>query len=177
MYIQRMRDLHASLPKRQLLFFMGLAGAGKTFAGKFVADRLGFPCYDLDQDLTESIRLAVANGSPISEEMIVDYYRVILERIAALRQEHPRLVVMQAAYRCRCREMVTAANPDVQFVWVQASVPTIVRRLCARGDEITPEYAMAMMKDFEPPSDALVVVNEGDDVGALEGLARLLERP
>ncbi len=88
-----------SLPN--ILFLFGLSGAGKTFCGHLLSDRLGYFCYDLDRDCTPAMQEAIALGRPFTEEMRDEFFKIVCRRIEELKGEHSKLVVMQAAYKER----------------------------------------------------------------------------
>ncbi len=155
------------------LFLFGLAGAGKTYLGRLIAERFGYTAYDLDSDLTPEMREAIAAKLPYTEEMRDEFFDVVIRRIAELKVLHPRLVLMQAAYKERHRIKVRQAYPEIQFVWVDAPLEIIQQRLTARRDAISPEYALSIMANFEPPCDlSMRLVN---DLSAHDDLARRFE--
>jgi len=157
----------------QHIFLFGLAGAGKSYLGRIIAERFAYTPYDLDRDLTPTMIAAVAAGKPFTDAMRDEYFEVVIQRIAELASLHPRLVLMQGAYRERHRSRVQREYPEMQFVWIDAPLALIQQRLSMRGDAISPEYAAVIMKSFEPPPpDAKRLVN---DLVAHEDLAKRFE--
>ena len=51
------------------VFLFGLAGAGKTYCGRLIAEELGYFSYDLDVDCTPQMRAAIAEGRPFTDQM------------------------------------------------------------------------------------------------------------
>ena len=146
-----------------LIFFFGLAGAGKTYCGNLVSARLGYHCYDLDADCTPEMREAIAHGKPFTEEMRDNFFAIVTQRIAELRSSHPKLLVMQAAYKERHRALVASHHPGLRMVWVDAPYELISQRLKARGDAVSAQYASRIRANFEAPADGLRLVNDVAD--------------
>lgn len=164
--------LNPGIPK--LVFLFGLAGVGKSYVGKIVAERFGYIAYDLDSDLTPAMREAIARRVPFTEEMRDEFFDVVVRRITELSAEHSYLVLMQGAYKERHRAMVRQVHPEIQFVWIDAPIETLRQRLTARADAISPDYASSIMSHFEPPREesSLRLVN---DTSSREELARRFE--
>jgi gluconate kinase len=150
-----------------LLFFMGLAGAGKTFTGRLIADELGYYAYDLDQDLIPEMRSAIQTRSPFTNEMRAKYFNIVIQRIAELKSKHPKLIVMQAAYKEENRKRVSLEHPELVFVHVTAPEAMILSRLQRRGDLISSDYALTMAQGFEYPHNTPELRNDTEDTGLL----------
>lgn len=160
-----------SLPP--VVFFFGLAGAGKTYCGNLVSSQLGYHCYDLDVDCTPAMREAIAEGRPFTEEMRDEFFAIVTDRIGELKVKHPKLLVMQAAYKARHRAMVISYHPGLQMVWVDAPDELISRRLQARGDAVSAQYASRIRANFEAPASGLRLLNDVADPNQI--LARFTE--
>jgi gluconokinase len=157
----------------QILFFFGLAGAGKTYCGNLISARLGYHCYDLDADCTPGMRQAIAEGAPFTDEMRDEFFAIVSQRIGELKALYPKLLVMQAAYKERHRDLVEAQHPGLRLVWVDAPDELIARRLHARGDAVSAQYATRIRANFQTPTSGPRLVNDVAD--AEQVLARFLE--
>ncbi len=164
--------MNPGIPK--LVFLFGLAGVGKSYVGRVVADRFGYTAYDLDSDLTPAMREAIAAQLPFTEEMRDEFFDVVVHRVTELSAAHSHLVFMQGAYKERHRLKVRQAHPEIQFVWIDAPMEVLRQRLTARADAISPDYASSIMSHFEPPREesSLRLVN---DTSSHEELARRFE--
>lgn len=160
-----MSSSHITFP--EIVFLFGLAGAGKTYCGKILAERLGYLCYDLDRDITPEMQAAIANRQPFSERMRDDFFRVVCRRIEELRGVHPRIVLMQAAYKERHRDLVRSLGADIEMVWVDAPDELILQRLEARGDLVSVDYATRIRENFEPPKGGRRLLNDVSDGAVL----------
>lgn len=159
-----------------LLFFFGLAGAGKTFCGNLISERLGYYCYDLDVDCTPSMREAIATGTPFTDTMRDEFFGIVSHRIGELKKKHSKVLVMQAAYKERHRALVAAEHPGLALVWVDAPDELITRRLQARGDAVSAEYATKIRANFQPPSEGPRLVNDvADPEQVLQRFVELFE--
>jgi len=146
-----------------IIFLFGLAGAGKTYCGNVISSRLGYFCYDLDVDCTPEMREAIAAGRTFTDKMRDDFFAIVNKRIGELKAVHPRLLVMQAAYKERHRAMVLSQHPGLSMVWVDAPDDLIRKRLQARGDTVSAEYASVIRANFEPPAGGLRLINDVSD--------------
>ena len=146
-----------------LLFFFGLAGAGKTFCGNLISERLGYHCYDLDADCTYEMRQAIAEGNPFTDVMRDEFFWIVSHRIGELKKKHPKVLVMQAAYKERHRAFVAFEHPSLALVWVDAPDELIMRRLQARGDTVSAEYATKIRANFQPPDAGPRLINDVAD--------------
>lgn len=155
------------LAPSHLLFFMGLAGAGKTFTGRLIADKFSFFAYDLDQDLTPEMRSSIERRIPFTDEMRAKYFDIVSDRISELKALHPRLIVMQAAYKAANRNRISSDHPELLFIHVTAPESIILTRLKKRGDAISSDYALTMARGFEPPRDAPELQNDTEDTGLI----------
>jgi len=146
-----------------LLFFFGLAGAGKTFCGNLISEHLEYFCYDLDADCTSEMRKAIAEGKPFTDAMRDEFFEIVSQRIGELKRKYTKVLVMQAAYKERHRAFVATKHPGLALVWVDAPDELIARRLEARGDVVSAEYATKIRANFQPPIAGPRLVNDVAD--------------
>jgi gluconate kinase len=145
-----------------LIYLFGLPAAGKNYVGGVLAEEFGYTFYDGDLDLTPEMRAAVRDERPFTNEMRDRFYAALVERIAALRREHPYLAFGQATFKERHRRLIADAFPDVNFVLVEAEEDVRLARL-ARGDNpVTVEYARRIAAFFEPPQHPHYVITNNN---------------
>lgn len=150
-----------------LLFFFGLAGAGKTFTAQHIASALGYKNYELDDDLTPTMREALAHGRSFTDEMRDEYFTLLKARIGDLKREFPHLILSQAAYKERHRRMIQDAHPELTFVWIQSPDALIFERLLKREAGVSAEYARRIHQNFEPPAATKSLMNDTSDTDVL----------
>lgn len=154
-----------------VLFFYGLAGAGKTHLGRYVAAVTGRWFHDADDDITDEMRQALAEQRPFTDAMREAYFPQVVSRICQLQQQHGALVVTQGVYKQRHREYLQRTIPGIALVCVQCDDDVLMRRLSHRTTGISLGSAAALRADFEPPPvDWRVLHNNADDVAALQQL-------
>jgi gluconate kinase len=149
---------HSQVP--DLLFLFGLAGAGKTFCGTLLAERLGYYCYDLDVDCTPAMRQAIVERRPFTDAMRDEFFAIVCERVRELQAKYSKIIVMQAAYKQRHRDLVTGQFPALEMIWIDAPDALICERLEARGDAVNADYATTIRSNFEAPSVGRRLVND-----------------
>lgn len=136
------------------LYLFGLPAAGKNFVGRALADTFSYTFHDGDLDLPETMRAAVREGRPFTDEMRDAYYTAIVERIGELRTENTRLAFGQATFKERHRQQIAAAYPDVIFVLIEATEELRMERLARGNNPVTIDYARRIASFFEPPQHA-----------------------
>lgn len=163
-------DLAAAPPT---LFLFGLAGSGKSFVGNLIAERAGWHVYHADDDLTDEMKLALAEHRPFTGPMRDRFFALIVDKILQLQLQHPRLVITQAVYKQQHRDYLLARIPDMELVCVNAEDATILRRINRRSDGISIASAAALRADFEAPvADCRIVVNDSDASAIVRQLNR-----
>ena len=149
-----------------VVYFYGLAGAGKNFAGDILARLTGRPVYHADEDMTAEMRLAIAEKRSFTPEMRDRYFVIVAKRINELRRIHGNsgLVATQATYKAQHRAYLAAKVPEIDMVLVTADDENILERLRRRGDDVTSAYAAIIKNNFEPPpAGSKTIVNNEDE--------------
>lgn len=155
------------------LFLFGLAGGGKSYVGNLIARLAGWHVYHADDDLTAEMKLALAERRPFTEPMRDRFFAIVIEKILALQKRHAKLVVTQAVYKQRHRDLLSTSIPNLELVCVTAADAVIWQRIKNRDEGITVESAAALRADFEiPASDCKVIVNDSDAASIVRQLNR-----
>lgn len=157
-----------------VLYFYGLAGAGKSYVADLVGRLAGWQVHDADDDLTPELRQALAEQRHFTLEMLDRFFEVVSSRVTELARTHGRLAVSQATYRRRHREYLTSHVRGMDLICVTAQDATILQRLRRRGGQVTPDYAILMKLGFEPPPPgAKVIENDRDDAAIVSQLREM----
>jgi gluconokinase len=159
-----------NLPTAILLF--GVAGVGKSHLGALVAKKLGFFHYELDDDLTDEMKLAINEGREFTDPMRDRFFTVAAERIREVLAQHPKTIFTQGAYKERHREFLRSMLPGLECIWVVAPGRLITRRLGERGTQVGEEYARRILRNFELPLGGRVFLN--NDASEEELISRFL---
>jgi len=154
-------------------FLFGLSGSGKSYVGDIIGRANGWPVYHADDDITASMRKALAASQPFTDAMRDEYFLLLADRIRARQaQSAPDqpVIVTQGAYKRRSRQFLQKQVPGLAMIWVDAPDNLITRRLNLRSGGISTASAAALKRDFESPApDSLKIVN---DLGEAHVLAQ-----
>lgn len=118
----------------QHLYLTGYRGSGKTTVGRLVANRLGWPCIDLDDEIERhagrSIREVFADGG---EATFRDMETAALLRVAA---DSAAVISLGGGAILRQENRDVIANTGIT-VWLKIDADTVIERLV--GDTTTAE--------------------------------------
>lgn len=143
-----------------LLILYGPAGAGKTTLGKALAADVGALFYDADQDLLPEMREYIARNELFPQALRDRYARHVATRINACLQVSRDVIVAQALIKQVNRDFFAAQFPLVRFVAITANRETLLARIAARADHVSPVFAERILQAFEPSMADLTVNNE-----------------
>ena len=151
-----------------VLFLFGISGSGKSFVGQCLAEVLGWHVYEADQDITDAMRLALAEHRPFTNAMRDEYFTLLVEKIQALQAQYPKIIVTQACYKQRHRDYLLSHIDTCRLVHIHADETVILSRIKNRKHGISIESARALIDDFEFPVDRSQTINNN---GSLKSLA------
>ena len=153
----------------------GLPGAGKSFVARRFAQQHGFYFHDGDDDLPPDMRHTIATAQKVTEDMRDRFVDAMVARVADLTSKHPRVVLAQTFLKQRHRERFQQRFPHARWVLVNAPTELRVQRLARRAAQpLEPGYAQAMTAMFDAPGEAVSVIENGGDPGALDAALRQL---
>ncbi len=146
------------------IFLFGLSGSGKSYIGNLISRLEGWCVYHADDDLTPEMLQALEECRPFTSQMRDDYFKIVIQRINQLHETYDRLVITQAVYKEKHRQLLIENCGDLEMVCVDADDMTIARRLNKRGHGCRAESAAVLRRDFESPCGQYkILVNDGDD--------------
>lgn len=159
-----------------LLILFGLPGAGKTYAGQLLAREFGFHFHEADDDIPDDYRRLVTAGQVVPDERRDAYHRALLDRLAALSAEHPRLAVAVPLLRDRHRHWIRARFPEAVFVLVECAAGPWEARLANRTHTVGLDYARKTLALYEPPTLPHATLDDSADgaAGVREQLAAIV---
>jgi gluconate kinase len=147
---QHPRNQAGDLPR--LLVVFGLPGAGKTYAGRVIAETLGFHFYDGDTDLPDALLHAIRASQPVSEAMRDEFFSRILASLDRLTPIQPRVLLAQTFIKEKYRRWVLDRYPQAQFILVEADPSVRQHRLEHRtAMPLALDYVRQMDTLFDPP--------------------------
>lgn len=144
-----------------IIIVFGLAAAGKTYVGKLISKYFDFYHEDADQWLTLDMKEYVQEEKIFTLGMLDDFTSNIIMNIEKLATIHKNLVISQALYRTKNREVIRDhfQDRDVVFLHIDADDEVIYQRLVKRGDWVMPDYAKAMRHFFQSMDNAIKINN------------------
>lgn len=146
------------------LYLFGLAGVGKNHVGDLLGRLFGYHVYHADEDLPADMQEAVAKNELWTQEQVDGFHAIIRRRTRELLDAHPRVVVTQATYFQRYRDLMAEEVPEIEFLWIAADHEVNLRRIRERKDYVSVEYFEATRHYFEtPPPGTKTIVNDGGD--------------
>jgi len=159
-----------------LLILFGLSCSGKNFVGEILAREFNYYHWDADLDMPESMREQILKKEFFTQDMRDHFTKIIINKIAELKNYHSNLVVTQALYKEKNREQIALAYPEAKFIQIKATQENIMRRLQQRNDWIDQMYAKKISLNFEPPQQIdAVILNNSDAAAVILQLAKILD--
>ncbi len=140
---------------RGLYVVMGVSGSGKSLIGAALADALGIDFVEGDDyHPPENVR-RMAAGIPLTDADRADWLRALAARLREAGESGAGLVVTCSALKRSYRDVLRAAAPEVQFVYLEGSRALIAGRVADRRGHFMPasllDSQLATLE--EPDSD------------------------
>jgi len=140
---------------RNLFVVMGITGSGKSTVGAQLAKALGVDFVEGDDyHPPENVR-RMAAGIPLTDQDRADWLRALATRLREASESGRGLVVTCSALKRSYRDVLRAAAPEVQFVYLQGSRALIAGRVAERRGHFMPasllDSQLATLE--EPDSD------------------------
>ena len=156
-----------------IYFLYGLAGAGKSYVGRVIAEQYGYHFWEGDDALTPEMRQCLTTGQSFTQKMRDEFSEKLEKEIYALQQQiNKPLIIAQGLYKQKNRDKLKQAFPNIHFVQITADWPVIAKRLESRKSGMTVTYATAAAKFFEPGEEKQIDNNPNQDL--LQQLQTLL---
>ena len=142
---------------RNLYVVMGITGSGKSTVGERLAKVLGVDFVEGDDyHPPENIR-RMAAGIPLTDDYRGDWLRALAARLREASKSGMGLVVTCSALKKSYRDLLRAAAPEVQFVYLKGSRALISERVSGRRGHFMPasllDSQLATLE--EPETDEL----------------------
>ena len=159
---------------------MGVSGAGKTTAGRALAEFLGADFIDGDDLHSDAARAKMSAGHPLDDD---DRWPWLDRIAAALREDRAgrgavvACSALRRAYRDRLRAGV---GPTLRFVYLKASPDLMRARVASRKGHYMPASLVdSQFAALEPPdgeTDVVTMAADADLAPAIPKLAAELAR-
>ncbi len=138
---------------RNLYVVMGITGSGKSTVGAALAQRLGVDFVEGDDyHPPENVR-RMASGIPLTDEDRAGWLRALATRIREASDAGSGLVLTCSALKRSYRDVLRAAAPDLQFVFLNGPRSLIAERLAGRRGHFMPASLLdSQLATLEEPA-------------------------
>jgi gluconokinase len=124
---------------------MGVSAAGKSTAGRLVAERLGTDFLDADDLHPASNRAKMSAGAPLTDEDRMPWLDRVSDELAD--RSASGAVIACSALRRVYRDRIRARVPGVLFVHLHGSDELLAARATARTDHFMPPSLLQSQLD------------------------------
>lgn len=132
------------------LVVMGVAGSGKSTLAAAVADRLGRLWLEGDRFHSESNRLKMAQGQPLTDSDRTSWLASLCEQ---LRQRPEGVIVACSALKRSYRDQLRSASPGLRFAFLDIDRAEARLRVSTRGSHFFAASLIDSQFDtLEPPT-------------------------
>jgi len=144
---------------RNLYVVMGVTGSGKSTVGAKLAHALGVDFVEGDDyHPLENVK-RMAAGIPLTDDDRAGWLRALAIRIREAREAGRGLVLTCSALKRSYRDILRAAAPELQFVFLEGSRELIAERLAGRRGHFMPasllDSQIATLEEPLPDEQAL----------------------
>jgi gluconokinase len=142
---------------------MGVAGAGKTRIGQFLAGRLRVPFVDADDHHPESNRVKMKAGTPLDDADRAPWLAVLNGVLRGWHDDGAGGVLACSALKESYRDILRAGMEEgaLKFVLLEAPRWLVADRLARRKHAfLNPVLMDSQLATLEVPRDAIIVVND-----------------
>ena len=156
-----------------ILIIIGVAGAGKTTIGKFLAQKLGWEFYDADDFHPEANIQKIRQGVPLTDGDRLPWLESI-RRFIEQRDGH--LVLACSALKKSYRDFLRESGAKIEFVYLKGAKDVILHRLEGRkGHFAGADILESQFEDLEEPEHALTEQVTDTPEAIVSDIIKLLE--
>jgi gluconokinase len=138
---------------RNLYVVMGITGSGKSTVGAILAHRLGVDFIEGDDYHPVGNVRRMALGIPLTDDDRAGWLRALASRIREARNAGTGMVLTCSALKRSYREVLRAAAPELQFVFLKGSRALILERLAGRRGHFMPTSLLeSQLATLEEPA-------------------------
>lgn len=141
----------SATPGRRLVV-MGVSGCGKSTVGQALAQRLGLHFVEGDELHSPQNVARMAAGIALTDADRHDWLQAVAQQLANATAASRGVVVSCSALKRRYRDLLRAAAPDLQLVYLHGPRELLAQRLAARrGHYMPPSLLLSQLETLEPP--------------------------
>ena len=143
-----------------LYVVMGVSGSGKSLIGATFARALGIAFVEGDEYHPVENVDRMSRGIPLTDDDRAGWLRSLAMRIREAKEAGRGLVMTCSALKRSYRDVLRAAAPELQFVFLRGPRALIAERLASRRGHFMPpsllESQFAALEEPSPDEDAWV---------------------
>lgn len=140
---------------------MGVVGAGKTTAGRLLAQQLGWEFADADDYHSAGNKEKIHRGIPLTDADREPWLERLHNEIANWVASGTNSVLACSALKRKYRNELRV-GPEVKFVYLKGDAALIDSRLRARKGHFADDKILAsQLAELEEPQDAVTVAIDG----------------
>ncbi len=143
-----------------IVILMGVSGCGKTTVGRLLAESLGCPFHDADDDHPPANVEKMRRGEPLTEADRAPWFATLNGRLRQWSAEPGHVILACSALTRNARRAITAeVDPDAyRLVLLDGSADLLRRRLANRQHRYMPASLLdSQLATLERPEDAVVI--------------------
>lgn len=139
-----------------IVIVMGVSGSGKSFLAGKLAQSTGWVFAEGDDYHSDSSKAHMAAGVPLTDADRAPWLATLHDLLAGWYRQGINGILTCSALKSAYREQLTAAIPNVRFVWLDPSRKVLEERLAHRqGHYMSPALLDSQIATLQPPSNAL----------------------
>ncbi len=140
-----------------IILVMGVAGAGKTTAGKALAGDLGWRFADADDYHSAANIAKMHAGIPLTDEDRAPWLQVLHDAVVAWLTAEENVVLACSALKAAYRDQLLV-SPDVKVVYLRGTMELFAARMASRTDHfMNPRLLLSQFETLEEPKGALTI--------------------
>jgi len=138
---------------RTVYVVMGITGSGKSTVGAALARKLGVDFVEGDDFHPVENVQRMASGIPLTDDDRASWLSALAARIREARDAGAGLVVTCSALKRSYRDVLRAAAPDLQFIFLSGPRVLISERLAERRGHFMPASLLdSQLETLETPA-------------------------
>ena len=146
-----------------IIILFGQTGSGKSYVGQLLANYFNYYFWDADEALPTEMRKYIKSKQSFTDEMRVNYIKIIINKMNELHSKHPALIISQGLYKEKNRNEILRHFPKALFIYLKADSKIIFQRIKSRQNEVDEEFALRILKNFELPLLKHQILLNNDD--------------
>jgi len=133
---------------------MGVCGCGKSTIGEQISKVMGYKFIDGDDLHPKANIIKMSSGKALNDQDRAPWLERIRDAAFSLEQKNETGVIVCSALKKSYREQIRDGNQHVNFIYLDASIDLIMRRMTARkGHFMQTNMVNGQFATLEPPTN------------------------